>query len=52
MPKSAGLHEPEAKLSVETIDRHRAFVSIQENLEGSVGGRGSLGIGSLKAVAP
>jgi hypothetical protein len=31
--QSAGLHEPEARLSPETIDRHRAVVSIQEELE-------------------
>ncbi|HEV3280808.1 MAG TPA: ferritin-like domain-containing protein [Acidimicrobiales bacterium] len=33
MAQSAGLHEPEARLSPETIDRHRAVVSIQEELE-------------------
>ena len=33
MTQSAGLHEPENKLSPETIDRHRAIVSIQEELE-------------------
>ena len=33
MTQSAGLHEPEDKLSPETIDRHRAIVSIQEELE-------------------
>jgi hypothetical protein len=27
------LHEPEAKLSADTIDRHRALASIQEELE-------------------
>jgi uncharacterized protein len=31
--QSAGLHEPEAKLSPDTIERHRAVVSIQEELE-------------------
>jgi ferritin-like protein len=31
--QSAGLHEPEARLSPETIDRHRAITSIQEELE-------------------
>jgi ferritin-like protein len=33
MAQSAGLHEPEERLSPETIDRHRALVSIQEELE-------------------
>jgi ferritin-like protein len=33
MAQSAGLHEPEDRLSSETIDRHRALVSIQEELE-------------------
>jgi len=33
MAQSAGLHEPEDKLSPATIDRHRAFVSIQEEFE-------------------
>ena len=33
MTQSAGLHEPEDRLSAETIDRHRAIVSIQEELE-------------------
>ena len=30
---SAGLHEPEDRLSTETIDEHRAVVSIMEELE-------------------
>ena len=30
---SAGLHEPEDRLSPETIDEHRAIVSIMEELE-------------------
>ncbi|MCU1495635.1 MAG: hypothetical protein JWO62_3399 [Acidimicrobiaceae bacterium] len=30
---SAGLHEPEDRLSSEAIDRHRAIVSIMEELE-------------------
>lgn len=30
---STGLHEPEEKLSPETIDRHRAWVSVLEELE-------------------
>ena len=30
---SAGLHEPEGSLDPATIDRHRALVSIQEELE-------------------
>jgi ferritin-like protein len=33
MAQSAGLHEPEDRLSPATIDRHRAYVSIQEELE-------------------
>jgi ferritin-like protein len=33
MAQSAGLHEPEDRLSSETIDRHRALTSIQEELE-------------------
>jgi len=33
MAQSAGLHEPEDRLSPATIDRHRAFVSIQEEFE-------------------
>jgi uncharacterized protein len=33
MAQSAGLHEPENQLSPETIDKHRALVSIQEELE-------------------
>jgi ferritin-like protein len=33
MAQSAGLHEPEDRLSSATIDRHRALVSIQEELE-------------------
>jgi ferritin-like protein len=33
MAQSAGLHEPEDRLSSETVDRHRAIVSIQEELE-------------------
>jgi uncharacterized protein len=33
MAESAGLHEPAELLSSETIDRHRAIVSIQEELE-------------------
>ncbi len=33
MAQSAGLHEPEASLAPETIDRHRAIASIQEELE-------------------
>ena len=33
MAQSAGLHEPEDKLTPEAIDRHRAIVSIQEELE-------------------
>ncbi len=33
MAQSAGLHEPEDRLSTEAIDRHRAIVSIQEELE-------------------
>jgi uncharacterized protein len=33
MAQSAGLHEPADLLSPETIDRHRAIVSLQEELE-------------------
>ena len=33
MTQSAGLHEPKDQLTPETIDRHRAIVSIQEELE-------------------
>jgi ferritin-like protein len=33
MAQSAGLHEPENRLSPPTIDRHRAVVSLQEELE-------------------
>lgn len=33
MAQSVGLHEPEDKLTPETIDRHRAIVSLQEELE-------------------
>src|ERR1700686_2258416 len=33
MAQSAGLHEPEDRLTPEVIDRHRAAVSIQEELE-------------------
>ncbi len=33
MAQSAGLHEPEGRLTTETIDRHRALTSIQEELE-------------------
>ena len=33
MANSVGLHEPEESLSPETIDRHRAIASIQEELE-------------------
>lgn len=33
MAQSAGLHEPEDQLTPETIDRHRAIVSLQEELE-------------------
>lgn len=33
MAQSAGLHEPEGQLSPETIDRHRAITSVQEELE-------------------
>src|ERR1700688_4318691 len=33
MAQSAGLHEPEDRLSPATIDRHRAIVSLQEELE-------------------
>jgi hypothetical protein len=33
MAQSGGLHEPEDRLSAQAIDRHRAIVSIQEELE-------------------
>ena len=33
MTQSAGLHEPAAMLSVATVDRHRAAVSLQEEIE-------------------
>ncbi len=33
MAQSAGLHEPADKLAATTVDRHRALVSIQEELE-------------------
>ncbi|MDA8357031.1 MAG: ferritin [Actinomycetota bacterium] len=33
MAQSAGLHEPRESLSSETIERHRAIASIQEELE-------------------
>ena len=33
MAQSAGLHEPEDHLTPETIDRHRAIVSLMEELE-------------------
>jgi ferritin-like protein len=33
MAQSAGLHEPEDRLSAGAIDRHRAIASIQEELE-------------------
>ena len=33
MAQSAGLHEPEDRLAPQVIDRHRALVSIQEELE-------------------
>lgn len=33
MAQSAGLHEPEDQLTADTIDRHRALTSIQEELE-------------------
>ncbi|HUA95905.1 MAG TPA: ferritin-like domain-containing protein [Acidimicrobiales bacterium] len=33
MAQSAGLHEPADRLAPETVDRHRALVSIQEELE-------------------
>jgi ferritin-like protein len=33
MAQSAGLHEPGDKLSPETVDRHRAIASVQEELE-------------------
>jgi hypothetical protein len=37
MTQSAGLHEPEERLSPQTVDRHRALAAPE-----------SLGIGSLK----
>ena len=33
MTQSAGLHEPEERLTPQVIDRHRSLVSIQEELE-------------------
>lgn len=33
MAQSAGLHEPEGSLTPDTIDRHRAIVSLMEELE-------------------
>ena len=33
MAQSAGLHEPADRLTTETVDRHRALASIQEELE-------------------
>src|SRR5580700_3163929 len=33
MAQSSGLHEPEDRLEPATIDRHRALVSLQEELE-------------------
>ncbi|HEV7524912.1 MAG TPA: ferritin-like domain-containing protein [Acidimicrobiia bacterium] len=33
MAQSAGLHEPQDQLTSDTIDRHRALASIQEELE-------------------
>ena len=33
MAQSAGLHEPEDRLTPEVIDRHRAIVSLMEELE-------------------
>ena len=33
MAQSAGLHEPEDRLTPELIDRHRAVVSIEEELD-------------------
>jgi uncharacterized protein len=33
MTQSAGLHEPEDRLKPATIDRHRAYVSVQEELD-------------------
>ena len=33
MAQSAGLHEPEDRLSPEVVDRHRAVVSIEEELD-------------------
>jgi hypothetical protein len=36
MAQSAGLHEPEDRLSSEVIYRHRALTSIQEELEAAI----------------
>ena len=33
MAQSAGLHEPNELLSAQTVDRHRAITSLQEELE-------------------
>ncbi len=33
MAQSAGFHEPEGQLQAETIEKHRALASIQEELE-------------------
>lgn len=33
MAQSAGLHEPGDRLSPQTVDRHRAITSVQEELE-------------------
>ena len=33
MAQSAGLHEPSELLNGDVIDRHRAIVSLQEELE-------------------
>ena len=33
MANSAGYHEPESKLRLETLDNHRALTSMQEELE-------------------
>ncbi|HVM66879.1 MAG TPA: ferritin-like domain-containing protein [Acidimicrobiales bacterium] len=33
MAQSAGLHEPEDRLTPQVIDRHRALASVQEELE-------------------
>ncbi|MGH9092050.1 MAG: encapsulin-associated ferritin-like protein [Acidimicrobiales bacterium] len=33
MAQSAGLHEPQDRLSPQTVDRHRAITSVQEELE-------------------